>query len=81
MSVLLYSDIEPYSTTYVFHTYPEKGHHLHHIPLPYIAYKAHKMFYDKALDVHQPKAIATLSERPARAISAWKSERGDSMTS
>lgn len=56
MSVLLYSDIEPYSTTYVFHTYLEKGHHLHHIPLPYIAYKVHKMFYDKALDVHQPKA-------------------------
>jgi hypothetical protein len=56
MSVLLYSDIEHYSTTYVFHTYPEKGHHLHHVPLPYIAYKVHKMFHDKDLDVHQPKA-------------------------
>lgn len=56
MSVFFYPDIEPYPTTYVSHTYPEKGHHLHHLPLPYMAHKLHRTFHDKDLDVHQPKA-------------------------
>lgn len=56
MSFLFYPDIEPYPTTYVSHTYPEKGHHLHHVPLPYMAHKLHRTFHDRDLDVHQPKA-------------------------
>jgi len=56
MSFFLYPDIEPYPTTFVSHTYPEKGHHLHHIPLPYMAHKVHRTFHDRDLDVHQPKA-------------------------
>lgn len=56
MSFLFYPDIDPYPTTYVSHTYPEKGHHLHHVPLPYMAHKAHKVFHDKDQDVHQPKS-------------------------
>jgi len=51
-----YPDIDPYPTTYVAHTIPEKGHHLHHVPLPYMVYKAHKMFHDKDQDLHQPRA-------------------------
>ncbi|KEF59238.1 uncharacterized protein A1O9_04082 [Exophiala aquamarina CBS 119918] len=56
MSFLFYPDIEPYPTTYVSHTYPEKGHHLHHVPLPYLAHKVHRTFHDRDLDVHQPRA-------------------------
>lgn len=56
MSFLFYPDIEPYPTTYVSHTYPEKGHHLHHVPLPYMAHKLHRTFHDRDLDVHQPKS-------------------------
>src|SRR5262249_45912254 len=51
-----YPDIDPYPTTYVSHTYPEKGHHLHHVPLPYMVHKAHRAFHDKDRDVHQPRA-------------------------
>lgn len=51
-----YPNIDPFPTTYVAHTYPEKGHHLHHVPLPYLAHKAHQFVHDKDLDVHLPKA-------------------------
>ncbi|KAK6383508.1 hypothetical protein LTS17_002800 [Exophiala oligosperma] len=50
-----YPDIDPYPTTHVAHTFPEKGHHLHHIPIPYLAHKAHRIFHDKDQDVHVPK--------------------------
>ncbi|KAL6244446.1 hypothetical protein RBB50_008688 [Rhinocladiella similis] len=50
-----YPDIDPYPTTHVAHTFPEKGHHLHHIPIPYLAHRAHKVFHDKDQDVHVPK--------------------------
>lgn len=56
MSYMFYPQIEPYPTTYVSHTYPEKGHHLHHLPLPYLAHKAHKAIHDKDQDVHQSHA-------------------------
>lgn len=56
MSFLFYPQIEPYPTTYVSHTYAEKGHHLHHIPFPYLAHKAHKAVHDKDRDVHQSHA-------------------------
>ncbi|KIW95316.1 uncharacterized protein Z519_03900 [Cladophialophora bantiana CBS 173.52] len=49
------SDIDPYPTTHISHTYPEPGHHLHHIPIPYMAHKAYSKFHDKDEDVHQPK--------------------------
>lgn len=51
-----YPEIEPYPTTHVAHTYPEKGHHLHHIPIPYLVNKAHKVFHDHDTEVHVPKA-------------------------
>jgi len=51
-----YPEIEPYPTTYVAHTYPEKGHHLHHIPMGYLAHKAHTIFHDRDREVHLPKA-------------------------
>jgi len=51
-----YPDVDPYPTTYVAHTYPEKGHHLRHIPVGYIAHKAHSIFHDSDHDVHLPKA-------------------------
>lgn len=51
-----YPEVEPYPTTYVSHTYPEKGAHLHHLPLPFLAHKAHRIFHDKDQEVHIPKA-------------------------
>ncbi|KIW20008.1 hypothetical protein PV08_00583 [Exophiala spinifera] len=50
-----YPDVDPYPTTHVAHTFPEKGHHLRHIPIPYLAHKAHKIFHDKDQDVHVPR--------------------------
>ncbi|KIW85648.1 hypothetical protein Z517_01040 [Fonsecaea pedrosoi CBS 271.37] len=49
------SDIIPYPTTNIAHTYPEPGHHLHHIPVPYVAHKVLTKFHDKDEDIHQPK--------------------------
>ncbi|OAP60668.1 hypothetical protein AYL99_05670 [Fonsecaea erecta] len=49
------SDIDPYPTTHISHTYPEPGHHLHHIPVPYMAHKVYTKFHDRDEDVHQPK--------------------------
>ncbi|KAK4938842.1 hypothetical protein LTR10_020748 [Elasticomyces elasticus] len=51
-----YPTIEPYPTTHVAHTYPEKGHHLHHIPIPYLVNKAHKVLHDHDAEIHMPKA-------------------------
>ncbi|EXJ90651.1 hypothetical protein A1O1_03755 [Capronia coronata CBS 617.96] len=52
-----YPEVEPYPTTYVTHTYPEKGQHLHHIPLPFLAHKAaHRLLHDREHEVHIPKA-------------------------
>ncbi|EXJ81117.1 hypothetical protein A1O3_07405 [Capronia epimyces CBS 606.96] len=51
-----YPEVEPYPTTYVPHTYPEKGQHLPHIPLPYLAHKAHRLLHDKDQEIHIPKA-------------------------
>jgi HSP20 family molecular chaperone IbpA len=51
-----YPDINPYPTTHVAHTFPEKsGHYLHPIPIPYLAHKVHRVFHDKDQDVHVPK--------------------------
>ncbi|KAI1618784.1 hypothetical protein EDD36DRAFT_414443 [Exophiala viscosa] len=51
-----YPELDPYPTTQVAHTYPEKGHHLHHIPIPYLVNKATKVFHDHDAEVHMPKA-------------------------
>ncbi|KAG9781085.1 hypothetical protein KCU88_g3530, partial [Aureobasidium melanogenum] len=51
-----YPEVEPYPTTYVSHTYPEKGSHLHHLPLPFLGHKVHRLFHDKDQEVHIPKA-------------------------
>jgi len=51
-----YPNVDPYPTTYVAHTFPEKGHHLHNVPIHYLAHKAHSFVHDKDLDVHLPKA-------------------------
>lgn len=52
----LYPDTEPHPTTYISHTYPEKGHHLHHLPIPYLSHKVHTKLHDKDHAVHQPRA-------------------------
>jgi len=49
------STIDPYPTTYIGHTYPEKGHYLHHISIPYMTHNVHKKFHNEDEDVHQPK--------------------------
>jgi len=51
-----YPDVDPYPTTYVAQTFPEKGHRLHHLPIPYLAHKAHSLVHDKDLDIHLPKS-------------------------
>ncbi len=51
-----YPDVDPYPTTHVAHTFPEKSHHLHHVPIPFLAHKVHKVFHDKDQDVHVPKS-------------------------
>ncbi|RJE16949.1 hypothetical protein PHISCL_10714, partial [Aspergillus sclerotialis] len=48
------SDIDPYPTTHISHTYPEPGHHLHHIPVPYVAHKVYTKLHDRDEDIHQP---------------------------
>lgn len=60
---ILFPEIDPYPTTYVAHTYAEKGTHLHHIPLSYMAHKVHVKFHDKDTEVHQPKS--DVRETPA----------------
>ncbi|KIW67290.1 hypothetical protein PV04_06555 [Phialophora macrospora] len=50
------SEIDPYPKIHIPHTYPEKGHHLHHIStIPYMAHNLYSKFHDKDLDAHQPK--------------------------
>ncbi|ETI22308.1 hypothetical protein G647_06382 [Cladophialophora carrionii CBS 160.54] len=50
------SDMDPYPKIHIPHTYPEKGHHLHHIStIPYVAHNLYSKFHDKDLDAHQPK--------------------------
>jgi len=49
------TDIDPYPKTHIPQSYPEKGHHLHHIPFPFMAHNLYAKFHDKDEDVHQPK--------------------------
>merc|ERR1711939_831917 len=51
-----YPDVDPHPTTHVAHTFLEKSHHLHHVPIPFLAHKVHKVFHDKDQDVHVPKS-------------------------
>jgi len=57
MSLLsLYPEYEFHPTTHIDHTYPERGHHLHHIPFPYLGQQVHRLLHDKDQDIHIPKA-------------------------
>ena len=52
----IYFASDPYQITNVSHTYAEKNHHLHHVPLTYMAYNMYTKFDDNDDHVHMPKA-------------------------